>query len=43
VAPVRLVPRMLTAAPTLPEAGSVSTNRPRPTDRLKIVPQLPPQ
>jgi hypothetical protein len=33
VAPVRLVPRMLTAAPA-PEAGCVSTNGPRPTDRL---------
>jgi hypothetical protein len=26
VAPVRLLPRILTAAPTLPELGSVSTN-----------------
>jgi len=29
---VRLVPRILTAAPTLPEVGCVSTNGPRPTD-----------
>src|ERR1019366_10127521 len=40
VAPVRLVPRMLTAAPTLPEAGSVSTKGPSPTDRLKTDPSL---
>ena len=40
VAPVRLVPRILTAAPTLPEVGCVFTNGPRPTDRLKIVPSL---
>jgi len=39
VAPVRLVPRILTAAPTLPEVGCVSTNSPRPTDSLKTVPQ----
>ncbi len=39
VAPVRSVPRILTAAPTLPEFGNVSTNGPRPTDRLKTVPQ----
>jgi len=38
VAPVRSVPRILTAAPTLPEVGCVSTNRPRPTDSLKTVP-----
>src|ERR1022692_386003 len=38
VAPVRFVPRILTAAPTLPEVGSVSTNGPRPTDSLKTVP-----
>src|ERR1035438_249497 len=38
VAPVRFVPRILTAAPTLPEAGSVSTNGPRPTDSVKTVP-----
>src|ERR1022692_844339 len=35
VAPVRFVPRILTAAPTLPKVGSVSTNGPKPTDRLK--------
>src|SRR5579863_150119 len=39
LAPVRSVPRILMAAPTLPEFGSVSTNGPRPTDRLKTVPQ----
>src|ERR1017187_3498956 len=38
VAPIRLVPRILTAAPTLPDKGSVSTNGPRPTDKLKTVP-----
>ena len=38
VAPVRSVPRIVTAAPALPEVGSVSTNGPRPTDRLKTVP-----
>jgi hypothetical protein len=38
VAPVRFVPRILTATPTLPEVGFVSTNGPRPTDRLKTVP-----
>jgi len=40
VAPVRLVPRILTAARTLPEVGWVSTNAFRPTDRLKTVPPL---
>jgi len=35
LAPVRLVPRILTTAPTLPEVGCVSTNGPKPTDRLK--------
>src|ERR1035441_9324536 len=40
VAPVRFVPRILTAAPTLPKVGSVSTNGPKPTDRLKTVPKL---
>jgi hypothetical protein len=40
VASVRSVPRILPAAPTLPEAGRVLTNGPRPTDRLKIVPSL---
>ena len=39
VVPVRSVPRILMAAPTWPELGSVSTNGPRPTDRLKTVPQ----
>ena len=38
VAPLRLVPRILTAAPTLPDVVCVSTNGPRPTDRLKTVP-----
>src|ERR1700691_1148470 len=36
VAPVRSLPRILTDTPTAPEAGRVSTNGPRPTDRLKI-------
>ena len=40
VAPVRSVPRILTAAPTLPEVSCSSTNGPRLTDRLKIVPKL---
>jgi len=31
---------LATADPTLPEVGSVSTNGPRPTDRLKAVPSL---
>ena len=39
VAPVRLFPRILTTAPTLPEEVCVSTNGPRPTERLKTVPQ----
>jgi len=39
VAPVRLVPRILTAAPTAPESVWVSTNGPKPTVTLKIVPQ----
>jgi hypothetical protein len=30
VAPVRLLPRIMTAAPALPEAGKVSTNGPAP-------------
>src|ERR1035438_8531077 len=38
VAPVRSLPRILTAAPTAPEVVCVSTNGPRPTDRLKTVP-----
>jgi hypothetical protein len=40
VAPVRFVPRSLTVVPTEPEVGSVSTNGPKPTDRLKTVPSL---
>ena len=40
LAPVRLVPRILTVAPTLPEVGCVSTNGPRCTDSLKTVPSL---
>ena len=40
VAPVRLVPKILTAAPTSPEVVCVSTNGPRPTDSLKTVPSL---
>ena len=39
VAPAKFVPRILTAVRTLPEVGCVSTNGPRPTDRLKTVPQ----
>src|ERR1035438_9480118 len=38
VAPVRLVPRIFTAAPTLPEVVCVATNGRRPADRLKTVP-----
>ena len=38
VAPVRLVPRILPALPTLADVGSVFTNWPKPTDRLKTVP-----
>lgn len=34
VAPVRLVPSILTGAPIPPEAGWVSTNGPSPTDKL---------
>src|ERR1022692_2362052 len=40
VAPVRLVPRILTAAPTLPKGGRGFTNGPRPTDRRNTVPPL---
>jgi hypothetical protein len=36
---LRFVRRMITAFPTLPEVGLVSTNGPRPTDRVKAVPQ----
>src|ERR1700722_5087662 len=38
VAPVSLVPRILMAAPTLPEVGNASTNGPSPTERLNTVP-----
>ena len=38
VAPVRLVPRMLTVAPTFAAVGCVSTNGPRSIERLKTVP-----
>lgn len=38
VAPVRSVPRILTAASTLPEVVCVFTNGPRPIERLKTVP-----
>lgn len=38
VAPVRLFPKIVTFAPALPEVGRVSTNGPRPSDRLKTVP-----
>ena len=40
VEPVRLVPRILTAAPALPDVGTGSTKGPRPTDRRKTVPEL---
>ena len=40
VAPARFVPRILTAAPTLPEVGRVFTNGARPTERLNAVPSL---
>ena len=40
VAPVRLVPRILTAAPTLPAVGTVSTNGTRSIERRNIVPLL---
>src|SRR6202451_630414 len=35
VAPVSLVPRILIAAPTLPEVGNVSTNGPSPRSELE--------
>ena len=38
VAPVRSVPRILTAVFALPDVGTVSTNGARPMSRLKIVP-----
>jgi hypothetical protein len=34
VAPVRLLPKILTAEPTAPDVGSGFTNAPRPRDRL---------
>src|SRR5450631_1182299 len=37
-APVKLVPRMMTVAPTFPEGGFVFTNGCKPADRLKTVP-----
>jgi hypothetical protein len=40
VVPVRSVPRTMTVVPTAPIVGTVSTNGPRPTDMLKIVPSL---
>jgi Transposase IS116/IS110/IS902 family len=39
VAWVRSVPKIIAAAPTLPEVGRVSTNLPSPRDKLKIVPE----
>src|SRR5215472_8476590 len=39
VVPFRLFPRISTGVPTLPEVGSVFTNGPSPTARLKTVPQ----
>jgi len=38
VVPVRSVPKILTAAPALPEVVCVFTKGPSPTERLKIVP-----
>lgn len=38
LAPVKLFPRIVTAAPTLPEPGLVSTKAPRPSAKLKTVP-----
>lgn len=38
VAPVNLLPRMITLAPTAPDEGCVFTNECSPTDRLKTVP-----
>jgi len=38
VEPVRLLPRIVTFVPTLPEVGNVSTNGPSPTPSLKTVP-----
>jgi hypothetical protein len=39
VAPARLFPSILTTVPTLPEVGSISTNPPKLSDRLKTEPQ----
>src|ERR1035441_6472385 len=43
VAPVRLVPRILTVVPTFPAVGCVSTNGGKPMERLKTVPQVKPE
>jgi hypothetical protein len=40
IAPVRLVPRILTGSSALPEVVCVLTNGARPRDKLKIVPSL---
>ena len=39
VAPLRLLPRIVTALPTVPEAGTVLMNAARPIDSLNAVPQ----
>src|SRR5215469_5391655 len=39
VAFVRFVPRIVTEVPTLPTVGTVFTNGPSPTKRLKTVPR----
>ena len=38
LAPVSFVPRILTAAPTLPDVGCVSTNGPSPVDSSNTAP-----
>src|SRR3984885_12693893 len=38
VAPFRFVPKIITAAPTLPEAGCVSTKGARPVETVKTMP-----
>jgi hypothetical protein len=45
LAPVRLVPRMITGAPAFPEVGQASTNGPSPRSKLKTVPSssVPPK
>src|SRR5580704_10430225 len=43
VAPVRLVPRILTVVPTFAAVGCVSTNGGKPMERLKTVPQVKPE